>query len=125
MKNNKSLVEQIDFTIGALQSCKKSNNEEWCEKHLESIKQIEKRLPSGGGIDAGCKINIDESGPNKIVIDTSFRFTDDNGYYTNWRDYKIVVTPSFHGININVKGVNQRDIKDYLEFVFFYCLLET
>ena len=114
---------KIANTCEAIKNCKKSNNPEWEQKHLDRIHLYNNSLPSGSGMDSVCKIDVSLSGLNKVVILTSFHHLDENGYYVGWTDHTITVTPSFFGINLKISGRNRNDIKDYLYEVFENCLM--
>lgn len=93
--------------------------ENTCGK-LERIEQI---LPSGSGIDAGCRIDIDNSNEKRIVITFGYHFMNDAGYYDGWEDYKLILTPSLtNDFDIRITGKNRREIKDYLYELFDYEL---
>ena len=79
------------------------------------------KLPSGSGIDNGCKINLKQSKPLKIIIDSSYHAMNENGMYDRWIDFKIIVTPSFDNIDINIRGnfgSKYQHLKDYLIEIF-------
>jgi hypothetical protein len=120
-----SLISKIASTIEARQNCKKLNNTEWFENHTFYLEELEKKyLPHGSGIDSGCNINLELSKPDKIVIHFGYHFMNENGYYERWEYYNLVVTPSFHGIDLRIVGKDKNGIKDYLYQVFDYCLTE-
>ena len=88
---------------------------------IEEIEELLKNKgPAGSGIDTGTKFVAEESKTNKLVFSCSFHHMNDVGYYTNWTDHKIIVTPSFrpNDCDIRVYGRNQNGIKDYLADVF-------
>lgn len=102
-----------------IESCKKINNEksmENIEEAIDILEHIEKQyLPHGSGIDCGCKINIEKSNSNKIVIDFSFHHMDENGYYDGWTDHSIIITPSLYfDYDMKITGKNRNYVKDYL-----------
>lgn len=124
MKPSKSLISEIAQTVNAYMNCVKSKNAEWMAKHFCRIEQLNKFLPSGSGIDSGSHILIDECKPEKIVIGTSFHHMTE-GFYDGWTEHKIIVKPSFTGIDIQITGRDRNDIKDYLGEIFHQALTET
>lgn len=120
------LYKHIASKICARLSCLKNNNTEWFDKHTESIEYIAKKfLPHGSGFDCGCTINLERSNADKIVIDTSYHFMNNGGYYDGWEDYTIIITPSLmSGFNMRIVGKNRDDIKDYIYDCFEYPLNE-
>jgi len=116
------IVEAIAHTLTARENCRKDNRE-WFERHTETLRNIEKELPSGSGIDAGTTIDLDASTPAKIVLLTSFHHMSD-GFYDGWTEHKITVRPSFVGrLEMTIGGRDRNDIKDYLGQVFDHVLL--
>jgi hypothetical protein len=88
------------------------------------IKRLESLLPSGSGIDSGCKILSSDSGKDKVKISFSFHHLNDGGFYDGWTDHILTVNPTLTGIELNISGKNKNDIKDYLYQVFEECLNE-
>lgn len=95
------------------------------EKHAEMIHFIEKELlPSGSGFDMGCRLDFEESTPNRIVVQTDFHHMNGAGFYTGWTDHKVVITPSLaFGFEVKVTGQNRNLIKDYIADVFIQALM--
>jgi hypothetical protein len=123
------VYQKIASTVQALKNCIDSNNEEWHDKHLESIKRIEKDfLPSGSGIDSGCQIDIQKSLQHKIVINSGYHIMNQNGYYDGWIDFKVIITPSFQDFNLKIIGpfskLKDPSLKEYLEDIFSTSLLK-
>lgn len=119
----KTLIQTIASTLQAYQNCQKSGNVIWQSKHEDKLRHIEKNhLPSGSGIDNGTKIDFDESTDKKIVLRFGYHHMNDGGYYTHWSDYKVVVKPAFHGIDVTISGANTNFVKDYLFDVFYHAL---
>lgn len=142
---DQTIISKLSGSIGAYHRCIESGNEEWESKHLDAIQDIQKnRLPSGSGIDSGTVVNVEESTENKITMNVSFHHMNDCGMYVGWVDYKLVITPTFSGIDIDISsdvgneefipdaalddmGVEKWNIdstKDYLIDVFEICLKE-
>lgn len=116
------LYSELALAIQARLSCKQINNDEWARKWGEAITLAEENfLPSGSGIDSGCKIDLDRSHGSKIVMTFGYLHMDESGY-TNWTEYTAYVTPSFQGVSLRITGPNQNDIKDYLYQTFDYAL---
>jgi len=117
-KNRKVVFyKAIANTVNARKNCIESNNEEWIEKHENSIDRFNDMLPSGCGIDTGTKIDLDNSGRDKIVLYSSYHVMDENGFYTHWIDFDVTVKASLlFDIDINVRGKfgRNQDIKEYL-----------
>ena len=117
----KQLFQAIAVACGARKRCLESGND-YAKKWDEKLAEYSDLLPSGSGIDSGCKIDLELSGDEKIVIHTSFHHMDDNGYYCGWSNHDVVVTPSFHGFNLRITGRDVRGIKEYLRDIFHESL---
>ena len=92
-----------------------------CEKEIQEI--MGNHLPHGSGFDSGCKLNLDESKPERLVIDTGFHHMDEMGGYDKWTEHQVIVTPSlWRGFNLRITGRNYRDIKEYMYEMFDYAL---
>jgi hypothetical protein len=66
-----------------------------------------------------------DSTDEKLVFTTNFHHMDDNGSYVEWTGHTIVVRASLTStIEIDVKGRNTNDIKDYLWDVFHHALTQ-
>lgn len=120
------LYQKIASTIIAIRNCEKSGNSEWLEKHKDTLYDIEKNvLPHGGGIDSGCKINVEKSNENKIVIDVPYHCMDEHGYYAGWRDYQIVIKANLaFDFTVDIKGRDYNGLKDYLADIFHHVMNE-
>jgi hypothetical protein len=106
------LYKQIASTLQRLNRCKDSSK---AEAELASLIG---KLPSGGGIDNGVKLS-DKSKPDKLIFTFGFHFMNDAGYYTNWGDYKLVITPSLeYDFNMRIYGKNKGGIVDYFYDIF-------
>lgn len=118
----RALYQELATIVDARLRCEKVGNAEWYEKHTEVIEHIEKNfLPSGSGIDSGCKIDLAKSTGEKIVITSSYHTMDDNGMYAGWIDFTVTITASLQfGLNLSIKGNfgKHQDLKDYLHEVF-------
>ena len=80
------------------------------------------KLPSGSWLDRGVSLDS-SSKPERLVFLAPFHHMDENGYYSGWTDYKIVVKPSFihFGIDIRIIGKDKNYAKDYLNDLFSEC----
>lgn len=107
-------LQKLAGSIQARINCINSNNTEWKEKHEDVIMEFEKLLPSGSGLDSGCKFDLEKSNANKIVISTSFHHLNEGGYYDGWTNHNITLTPTFGGFDIKISGRDRNMIKDYL-----------
>jgi hypothetical protein len=114
--------------IDARNRCYENGND-WYKTHDDVIDQLIDLLPHGSGVDANTQLLLDECKPydkpiRKIVIASSYHAMNENGYYDGWYDFKIIITPDFSGIDINIKGKfgKEQDIKDYLFDYFYYAI---
>jgi hypothetical protein len=92
-----------------------------CECKISDLVQM---LPSGSGIDCGCKLAVEKSGKTKVIIEFSYHFMNENGFYDGWQDYKLICKPEFGGIGMKIIGKNRNQIKDYFYDIFSYSLNE-
>ncbi len=117
------LFRAIVSTLSAMENCRKNGNEAWLTKHESDLEWMESQLPSGSGIDSGCRIDREQSNDKRLVITFGFHHMDENGYYCGWSDYKCIVTPSLEfGHDIRIVGRDKNGIKDYLGDTFDYQL---
>lgn len=110
-------IEVISMAFDAYQNCVKNNNQEWQQRHCETIKQIcSKVMPHGSGLDGTeIELDMDASKPNKFVfVNLDFHHMDENGMYDGWSNHTAIVTPTFAGFNVKITGTNRNDTKDYL-----------
>ena len=85
---------------------------------LEDIE--ENFLPSGSGFDAGCKISLEDSSHDKIVITSSYHKLNEYGYYDGWIDLIVTVTPSLifnFVLTIDGEGIDDLD-REYFQDEF-------
>jgi len=109
------LYKFISFVIDFINNCNDTRYQSVIDNYIIP------KLPSGNGIDNGCKINLKQSKPLKIIIDSSYNAMDENGMYDRRIDFKIIVTPSFDNIDINIRGnfgSKYQHLKDYLIEIF-------
>lgn len=120
---NMKLYQVIATTLLAREQCTNTNNTEWYAKHTRKLAQASKLLPSGSGFDVGSTIALDESSPDKIVIDTRYHHMNDVGYYDGWSEHSVIVTPSLcFGFELRITGKDKNDIKDVIYEVFEHAL---
>ena len=116
------VYQQIARDLHAAKTC----NKEYSDMAIERLERLqEEYLPYGSGIDSGCKIDIEKSTPDKIIITFGFHHLNENGYYDGWTEHKAIVTPSLSWeFNLQITGKNKNNIKDYL-LELFHAYLET
>ncbi len=121
---NGKLYAVLASLVQARANCAESHNEEWFVRHTErALKLVSEYMPSGSGIDNGTKLDIDISGPNKLVFLTSYHHMNDCGYYDGWTEHTVIVTPSLqHGFEVRITGRDRNDTKEYLHDVFCEAL---
>jgi hypothetical protein len=95
-----------------------------CKDLKERIKEMVDALPSGSGIDCGTTLERDDCKPGKLVLSLSYHHMAESGMYDGWTEHKVIVTPSFDGIDMRITGPNRNDIKDYLYEVYHYALTQ-
>jgi hypothetical protein len=119
------LYSAIASTIEARKRCEQTGNTEWFDRWTATLRYFEENyLPSGSGIDNGAAIDLDASHAGKIVIHTAFHHMDDAGYYDEWTDHTITVTPSFDGINLRISERDRNQVKDSLHEIFEIALCQ-
>ena len=118
------VYQALASAIVARANCIKAGNQEWIARHQETIADIARNhLPSGSGVDTGTAIWTNDCTPDKIVLFCSFHHMDESGGYDGWTDHKIIVRPAFiGGFDVDVKGINRNEIKDYLGDLFAEAL---
>lgn len=100
----------------------KTADEKYMGECLTRIWKLNKELPSGSGIDAGCEIHLEKSRPERIVIAFGFHHMDEGGYYDGWTLHDLILTPDFGGFKIKIGGPNKNFIKGYLYDLFTHEL---
>lgn len=112
-------VKKLAGLLNAYQSCVKSNNVEWKDKHEDSINEMLVNLPSGSGIDSGMKFDFESSNPGKLIFTFGYHHLNENGYYEGWTEHKLIITPSLYfGLNFRITGRDRNYVKDYLTDLF-------
>lgn len=121
------VFQHIARSLQAYHNCLKRNIDdstvECLDKHESTIESlVDIYLPSGSGIDAGVKFDIESSKPEKLIFIFSYHHMQE-GYYTKWTEHKLIITPSLaNDFNMRITGENYNDVKDYLYETFQYSL---
>jgi hypothetical protein len=120
------LYRQLASLVAARLNCMASGNDEWRDKHESEIERLTKEhLPSGSGFDNGTTVDLEQSKPNKLVLQTAFHHMDENGYYDGWTDHTVTVTADLQfGFDLKLNGRNRNDINEYIGEVFNLVLDE-
>jgi hypothetical protein len=124
----RKLYQHIASMCEARKNCIKSENKIWEERHTDNLITLQNFLPSGSGIDSGCKIDMPNSGDKAIRITSSFHNMDEHGMYDGWIDFRVVVTPSLsNDFNIDIYGQfgKHQDLKEYLADTFRWYLCKV
>lgn len=117
---NDKLYQTLASKAQAMRNCAATKNTEWEGKHEQAILDLVKEhLPSGSGFDSGTNIELDECNDSQLVFSTSFHHMDEHGGYDGWTEHKVVVKPSFAGIDIKVTGRDRNQIKEYIGDIFY------
>lgn len=116
----RTIPQAIAQRVQALEHCP----EHAASHHREALQNLARLLPSGSGFDRGTSIDIDNSRPSRLVLETAFHHMDDNGFYCGWTNHLVIVTPCFEGFDVRVTGRNYRQIKDFIADTFHTALLE-
>ena len=103
----------------------KAVNDEFMPVCEDRLYKLEQMLPSGSGIDSGCKIDVENSSSDKVVILFSWHHMNTDGYYDGWTDHKLIVTPRlWNNFDMKITGRDRNYIKDYLYDLFDSVLRE-
>ncbi len=83
-------------------------------------------LPSGGGFDNGCLVDIDKSTARRsaLVISAPYRRCDgDSGLYDAWVPAVVAVSPDLAtGIRVRVTGAGGRENAEYIASIMHKAL---
>lgn len=122
MENTIKVYQKIARELAVINNEKADN--EWVERAFDNIAYIEKEiLPYGSGFDNGCKISIEKSTANKIVIECNFHHMNDNGYYDGWTYHNCIITPDLaYGLDMKVTGRDKRGIKSYILETIYHAI---
>lgn len=115
----KTLASEIATTLQAMLNCESRDMKEAYSNHHANLQKICQNLPHGAGIDSTEPeylhgLDVEKSTFDKLIINCSFHHMNDGGFYDGWTEHKIVVTPTFTGIDVIVTGRDRNDIKEYL-----------
>lgn len=100
----------------------KTVNDDYRWKCDLALSILQNELPSGSGIDCGCKIDVSKSSIRKVIITFDYHFLNENGFYDGWESYKLTVIPTLIGFGLKITGKNKNMIKDYFYDTFDYEL---
>jgi hypothetical protein len=123
------LYQQIAKALCAYENCQKSDNSIWQNKWDALLEHIEDNiLPSGSGIDNGCKIDRDASNAHKLVITFGYHHMDEHGgFYSEncgWSDYRCVLRADLaldYTVDVYGREVSC-GLKEYLAELFVHEL---
>jgi len=111
----------------AYQNCIKGNNDEWRDIWEDAIIKIIDSLPHGSGINFDTTFDFINSKPDKLIIQSAYQYMNEGGFNDGVIDLKIILTPSWNDLNIEIKGKFLKKhfgIKDYLDELFYNSLIE-
>lgn len=98
-------------------------NEDVRQRTIEEIKRLCREfMPSGSGFDSGTTLDIDASGPTKLVFQTAYHHMNEDGFYDGWTQHKVTVLSEFDGLNIRIGGRDRNNIKEYIGETFYSAL---
>lgn len=119
--NTGEIYSKIASLLHAIKNCEKSGNDEWKEKHSDTIDAIVSQyFPSGSGFDSGCTLDRTESTPDRLVIRADFHHMDAHGFYDGWTYHRVIVAPSLaFGFTVHVTGRDKRQIKERISTCFY------
>ena len=105
-------------------SCKGSALAKFESVHAEVIDKLTKEyMPDGSGVDSGVTFSHSNSKTDHLVFNFSFHHMNEAGFYTNWTNHVLHVTPSLaNGYDMRITGNNRNDIKEYFYQIFSHCL---
>lgn len=120
-----TLVQSIDRSPDSNSPSNKTAHE-WVQLYTTAANDIVKKyLPSGSGFDAGSLIDWETTQSEYIVISAPFHPMDAHGYYKDWVELMVAITPSLIGFNLHIMGSPEPEVdelKDYVHQVFSDCL---
>lgn len=133
-RTKRPLYREIASMLAAIRNCERqeesedadtaANGREWKDKHEATLKRLVDMLPSGSGIDCGTKIEAADCRPGKLVFYFSYHHMNDVGMYDGWTEHKLIVTPSFDGIDLRITGPDRNQVKEYLYETYHYALTQ-
>jgi len=117
-KPQQLVVEALTSCVVAINNCAKSKNEEWLERHQQTLHNIMEKAPHGDGID-GDGIEFSHGSEKVLQFSVSFHHMDENGYYDGWSKHIVTVKPSLlDRFEIQVSGRDRNGIKELLRQTF-------
>src|SRR5205085_7709739 len=97
-------------------ACQRANPE-WFEKHSVTIQMLVDLLPHD------CKIDLEASHADKLVLYCSFHHMNEVGYWSGWTEHTFIVKPCLRfGFTLRITGRDRNDIKDSLHEELDYAL---
>jgi hypothetical protein len=93
----------------------------------DAIQEIQDEwLPSGGGIDAWCQVDLDKSHADRIVLTVSFHHMSEHGCYDGWSNYRVTLRPSFEGSpRITITGRDRNGVKDHIADTLHHMVMRS
>ena len=126
MKTEYTVAMELASACGAYHRCVETKFGIAMQNHEKTVRWIERQfLPHGSGIDSGCKVDMEASNDEKIVITCEYHHMNDGGYYDGWTSHRVVVRPAFRGLKLSIRGRNRQDVHDCLYEVFDSSLQEV
>ena len=116
-QKQQKVYQELARRLVAYKNCIETDNKEWEEKHLEQlVRLVNERLPIGAGFDGETELDYVKSNANKLVFHSSYHAMDENGFYTRWYDFTVIVNPSLtHGFDLRIKGDKMSSfLKEYI-----------
>ena len=100
----KTLAQEISTRLVALNNCIKTDNVEWQAKHRAALDELDKRLPSGSGLDIPPTVARDAGADNALAfyIHGSYHHMNDNGCYVGWSRFRLKVEATFDGLSVDL-----------------------
>lgn len=95
---------------------------DWRERNPSAAEEVLSRLlrflPSGSGIDGGCKLDeeacsVKSGSVKRIAFRCDFHCMSENGYYCGWYALRCVVTPDLLGAQVVVRGIGRPPVSSF------------
>lgn len=103
----------------------KTVNDDFKEVCEDRIYELEQKLPHGAGLNSGCKIDVQNSSSDKVIIHFKYHHMNENGFYCGWTQHSMVVKPKlWNDFDLKISGKNKNLIKEYLYDLFNDTLKE-
>lgn len=117
------LYRIIAYAMEALENCKRHDNKLWEDHWSLLVDMGVGLLPHGGGFDDYPKLTREVAKQDYLVFHGSYHEMNSHGFYVGWRDYRVVVKPSFvHGLTVRVTGAGKA-LGEYIHEVFHSALV--